>query len=146
MSYSHDFNTYLEAMEGLNTKTLTRRSEAEVIIANAINDRPIANFLSQNLKPADDGLGFEWRINVAAIAANMDNIIGFPTFRANMAYRAPSLFIVGGASNHVQPSHMADIKRLFPYAKMKVIANAGHWVHAEKPAEVTEALCVFLGG
>jgi len=142
--YDHTFDAHLGAMADMNTKALTRRTDAEAIIANAINDRPTAQFLSRNLKPADDGHGLEWQINVAAIAANMDDIIDFPTSQANQAYEAPTLFLLGGTSNYVQSSHMGEIERLFPNAKTEVIPGAGHWLHAEKPAEVTAALRTFL--
>ena len=143
-SYDHTFDAHLEAMAGMDTKALARRTDAESIIANAIDDRPVAQFLSQNLKPALDGHGFEWQINVAAIAANMDDIIGFPASQANQTYDAPTLFLVGGASNHVQPFHMGEIERLFPNAKTEVISDAGHWLHVERPKEVTTALRAFL--
>ena len=142
--YEHTFAAHLDAMADMNTKALTRRTDAEAIIANAIDDRPTAQFLSRHLKRADDGHGLEWQINVAAIAANMDDIIDFPTSQANQAYEAPTLFLLGGTSNYVQSSHMGEIERLFPNAKTEVIPGAGHWLHAEKPAEVTAALRTFL--
>ena len=37
-----------------------------------------------------------------------------------------------------------EIERLFPNATTEVIPSAGHWVHADKPAEVTTALHAFL--
>ena len=98
----------------------------------------------QRTKRADDGHGLEWRINIAAIAANIDDIIDFPTSQANQAYEAPTLFLLGGTSKYVQSSHMGEIERLFPNANTEVIPGAGHWLHAEKPAEVTTALRTFL--
>lgn len=144
--YDHAFDAYLDAMLTMDTRALTRRAEAEAILAAAIGDRAIARFLSRNLKPADDGQGFRWRINVAAIAANMDAITGFPAFEADRAYEGPALFLSGGASDYVQPFHMGEIERLFPNAETEIIPGAGHWAHAEKPAEVTAALRDFLAG
>ena len=143
VQYDHNFDTHLDAMVNMDTKALTRRSDAEAIIANAINDGPIAQFLSRNLKPASDGCDFEWQINVTSIAANIDDISGFPEAHANQSYEAPTLFLLGGDSNHVQSSHIVEIERLFPNAKTEVIPGASHWLHAEKPAEVTAALRAF---
>ena len=142
--YDHSFDAHLNVMADINTKAFTRRTDAEGIIANAIDDRPTAQFISRNLKRADNGHGLEWQINIAAIVANIDDIIDFPTFQANHAYEAPTLFLLGGTSNYVQSSHMGEIERLFPNAKTEVIPGAGHWLHAEKPAEVTAALRTFL--
>jgi pimeloyl-ACP methyl ester carboxylesterase len=40
--------------------------------------------------------------------------------------------------------HRAGIERLFPRAEFEVIEEAGHWVHAERPADFLEALERFL--
>ena len=143
-TYNHDFGSHLDTMASMDTRALARRTDAESIIANAVDNRHIAQFLSRNLKPADDGHGFVWQINVAAIAANMDNIVGFPVLQTNQACLAPALFLLGGESNYVQPFHIIEIERLFPNATIEVISSAGHWVHADKPAEVTTALHAFL--
>ena len=34
------------------------------------------------------------------------------------------------------PEHQAAVKRQFPHAKAHVLANTGHWLHAERPTEV----------
>ena len=143
--YDHAFDDHLDAMLRMNTADLARRADAETILADAINDQQVAQFLSRNLKPADGG-GFTWQINVQAISANMDDITDFPVFEADQAYEGPTMFLSGGASDYVQPFHMSEIDRLFPDARTEVISGAGHWVHAEKPAEVTAALRTFLDG
>ena len=137
-----------ESVAGLWPLAVEGEAEAQPWVRQAgliaIDDRPVAQFLSRNLKPADDGHGFEWQINVAAIAANINDIIGFPETQINQAYNAPTLFLLGGASNHVQSFHMGEIERLFPNAMTEIISDAGHWLHVEKPTEVTTALRVFL--
>lgn len=142
--YDHDFTAHLGAMMALDTKSLTRRSEAEVVIGDAVGDKHLGQFLSRNLKQAEDGNGFDWQINVAAIAANIDDILDFPIFEADDAYEAPALFLAGGTSDYIQSFHQAEIERLFPSADTQIIDDAGHWVHAEKPGDVVGALKGFL--
>jgi len=142
--YDHDFEPHLAAMANLDTGALSRRAEAEAALLAAVGDVHLAQFLSRNLRPADDGVGFQWRINVSAIARNMDDILDFPIYEADQAYEGPALFLSGGASDYVQSFHQAEIERLFPNAETEIIAGAGHWVHAERPKEVTEALRNFL--
>ena len=144
VAYNHDFEPHLEAMANLNVGGLNRRAEAEAALLEAVGDTHLAQFLSRNLKPADNGAGFEWLINITAIARHMDDILDFPVYEADQAYEGPSLFLAGGASDYVQPYHQAEIERLFPNAETEIIADAGHWAHAEKPAEVTAALVRFL--
>jgi len=44
------------------------------------------------------------------------------------------LFIKGELSDYILPSASEATRALFPRARLKVIAGAGHWLHAEKPA------------
>ena len=142
--YDHDFDAHLEAMANMNTGALTRRAEAEAVLLDAVGDIHIASFLARNLKPAEHGEGFEWLINVTAIATHMDEILDFPIFEADDAYEAPALFLAGGTSDYIQSFHQAEIERLFPNADTQIIDDAGHRVHAEKPGEVVGALKGFL--
>lgn len=144
--YDHDFEPHLEAMANLNVGALMRRAEAEAAMLEAVGDAHLAQFLSRNLKPAESGGGFEWRLNVTAIAKNMEEILDFPIFEADQAYEAPALFLSGEKSDYVRPYHGAEIERLFPEARMQDIEGAGHWVHADKPTEVAAALRAFLAG
>ena len=74
------------------------------------------------------------------------DIINFPIekFESKVSYDGPSLFI-GGADSEYLPVHQhPDILELFPRAEFAYIADAGHWVHAQKPAEFVELLVKFL--
>ena len=72
----------------------------------------------------------------------MDEIMEFPVF--HNSYNGPTLFIAGGNSKYISEEEMSEIKRLFPKSAVETIAGAGHWVHAEKPAETVNAIVNFL--
>ena len=74
----------------------------------------------------------------------MDTLTGFPDQPAGTIYTGPSIFVVGAKSDYVQPDHHATIRRLFPEASILLIADAGHWLHAEKPAEFFDLVSKFL--
>ena len=67
----------------------------------------------------------------------------FPAAPA-MPYRGPTLFLAGGRSDYVGAEHRPLIAQLFPAATYAVIEEAGHWVHAERPAEFLAELRAFL--
>ena len=96
----------------------------------------------QNLVRSDERL--KWRINLAAIADGMDDIMGFIDVGYGHSYGGPTLFVAGGNSNHVQPRDHALVKTLFPKARIEIIAGAGHWLHAEKPGPFLNLLKDFL--
>jgi esterase len=140
VAYRHSFAGYIEALSRIDLSALRRRSEADQALAEAIPDPGIRSFLLQNLVQSD--ARFSWRINLAALADNMSDLMGFPIEPA-AAYRGPTLFLAGGRSDYIGPEHDALIAQLFPQARHAVIEDAGHWVHAERPAEFLAQLQAF---
>ena len=59
-------------------------------------------------------------------------------------FAARSLFVRGGASDYVEDSDLPAIRALFPAAELVTIEGAGHWVHAEKPDALADAVIDFL--
>ena len=56
-----------------------------------------------------------------------------------------ALFIRGGNSPYIElAEHYAAIQAQFPHAKIEEVADAGHWLHAEKTAEVLALMTEFL--
>jgi pimeloyl-ACP methyl ester carboxylesterase len=142
VAYAHSFGPFVEAMRQVDLAAVQRRSDADLQLLDAVPDAVLRNFLLQNLVKAH--AGFAWRVNLEALAANMDELLGFPTSAADAAYGGPTLFIAGGRSNYVRAEHRPLIERLFPSAEHAVIAGAGHWLHAERPAEFLAHVRRFL--
>lgn len=104
----------------------------------------VANLMNTNLiyiSPESDKV--TWRCNVKAIRNNYDKIIDFEP-ESNLHYTGPIKVIVGEKS-YIFP---IDIyQKVFPKLHEKdfsVVPGAGHWVHADKPNEVTESIAHFL--
>jgi len=62
---------------------------------------------------------------------------------AGTLFGGPSMFVVGTKSVYVQPDYHATIRRLFSEASILMIADAGHWLHTEKPAEFSTSFQNF---
>ncbi len=129
VAYSHTQMPMIDAMRAVDLSRITRRAEADAQLAAYIPEAPLRAFLLQSLDLTDGAA--RWRLNLDALASGMDATIGFPTLTGQ--YAGPALFVTGGASDYVQPSHHAPISGLFPAATFHSIPNAGHWVHAEAP-------------
>jgi esterase len=142
VAYAHTFAPLIEAMRQVDLAAVTRRSDAELQLQGAVPDVAMRNFVLQNLVKTD--AGFVWRVNLEALAANMDELLGFPPPAPDAAYGGPTLFIAGGRSDYVRPQHRPLIERLFPNAEHVVIPDAGHWLHAERPAEFLAHVRRFL--
>lgn len=143
VTYRRGFNAHVEAMRGLDLAGISRRSEADVLLAEQIADARVRGFLLQNLVSSEDGLA--WRVPLQALAVNMPELVGFPESAEAEQYGGPTLFVAGGLSDYVRPEHHAAIMRLFPNAQLAAIPDAGHWVHAEAPEQFLEVVGAFLG-
>jgi esterase len=143
VAYGHSFAPFVEAMQAVDLAAVQRRADADLQLERAIGDAAIRNFLLQNLVKTD--ARFAWRVNLEALAANMPDLVGFPTPSAGAAYHGPALFVAGSRSPYIKAEHRGLIARLFPHAEHAVIEGAGHWVHAERPAAFLEQVRRFLG-
>ncbi len=130
VQYAHTHAPYVAAMKAADLDRCARRGEVEQQLTAAAPEPGLRSFLLQNL--VQENGRFRWRVNLDAIAANMDALIGFPDL-GERRYAGPALFIGGAKSDYVTPARIPAITRRFPAATVEMVADAGHWVHAEKP-------------
>ncbi|XP_059549438.1 protein ABHD11 isoform X2 [Myotis daubentonii] len=103
-------------------------------------DMAVRQFLLTNLVEVDGR--FVWRVNLDALAQHVDEILAFPPRQES--YPGPTLFLLGGNSEFVPPSHHPEIRRLFPVAQIQTVPDAGHWIHADRPQDFMAAIRGFL--
>ena len=142
VTYGHSFTDYIGAMRALDLSVLSRRSEADAALKTAIPELGVRSFILQNLESRDGALA--WRLNLTALADNMDSLIGFPDDLPGQSYDGPSLFLHGGKSDYVGPHNQAEVKARFPAAEITGVPDAGHWVHAEQPEAFLAQVTPFL--
>ena len=142
MAYGHSHLGFVQAMRAMDLSAVTRRSQADPMLAQAIPEPAIRSFVLQNLL-IEDGTA-RWRLNLPALEAGMDRLIGWPDMLNAKAYGGPTLFLHGGASDYVPETIKPHAGMLFPSADFHVIPGAGHWLHAENPAAFGAAAGDFL--
>ncbi len=142
VAYGHTQIDNIKAMQALPLDRITRRSEADALLQASVPEPAVRAFLLSSLQMGPEGS--RWLLNLEALAANMDAIIGFPAVSGR--FDGPAHFIHGGASDYVKPEYHARIRELFPRADFHEIAGAGHWLHAEKPREFIAVVERLLGG
>jgi pimeloyl-ACP methyl ester carboxylesterase len=120
---------------------LSSRQDAENAMMQHIDDAGVRQFLLKNLYRTDEG-GFDWRVNLDVIEAGIEEV--GKAFESANKVKVPTLFIRGGNSRYIQERDEADIQQLFESAEIQTIENAGHWVHAEQPQAVYQAIISFL--
>ena len=142
VAYHHSNAAEIDAMAALPLDQIGTRGGADQILSAAIENPGLRAFLLTNLGRGPDG--FEWRINLAGLKAQLADLHGFPIAPGERAYEGPTLFIAGAASNYIQADHGPAMDGFFPHQSTSVIDGAGHWVHADDPAALLNAVQKFL--
>lgn len=142
VSYQHSFDQILLGLKSIPLDWVNSRSDADEFLSEYLDEKPLRQFLLQNLVIQDGNAG--WRINLAAIEKALPQILSFPDTGSVSPNDLPALFIAGGQSDYVLPEHVEVIEQLFPSARIENIHNAGHWLHAEQPDEFARVVKAFL--
>lgn len=140
--YAHDFEPVLAAFRAVDLTQIRSRADADAQMAAVVTGPGIRAFLLQNLVKGADG--WTWRANLDALAANQRQITGFPRQPEGAEYAGPTSFIYGEQSDYVSPAHEPEIRRLFPRLSLCPVADAGHWVYADRPEGFQLCLDAFL--
>ena len=141
-AYGHTQTALIDAMEGMDLTGLRLRSEADARLAAAIDEPGVRAFLLQSLDLKSDPP--RWKYNLTALRDQMPLLIGWPD-APKATYDGPALFLAGAESDYCREPQLEAIRAYFPQAKMRYFAGAGHWLHADRPAEVAEAVAAFFG-
>jgi pimeloyl-ACP methyl ester carboxylesterase len=140
-----EFAGFIEAMRGIDLSGLSRRDDADELLAPAVPDPGVRGFLLQNLRR--DGDGWRWQANLELLGRDLGEIGGWP--EEDLADAAPYdgrvLWLAGADSRYVRDEHAPAMERLFPRVRRVTVKNAGHWVHSEQPEVFVEVLRRFLG-
>jgi esterase len=139
--YQEPFLEYIEAMQEAVRSGARRKAEIDEALASVVPDAATRLFLMQNLEERRGKLG--WRINLDAIAANMDTLLGFPDVSA-LEYDGRALFVSGARSDYIGQTYHGQIYQLFPQAEFAVIGDAGHYPHVEQPEQFASRITGFL--
>ena len=118
--YEHSQISNVEVMKCIPIDQLTRRSEADEMMAERIPEPGVRAFLLQSLILSPDGN--RWALNLDALEANMADIVGFPEVSGR--FTGPALFLRGGKSPYVREAHRPRIESLFPNACLLYTSDA----------------------
>ncbi len=139
-AYEASHNDLIDALHSLDLSLIKKRSDAEEMLEKSIKELSTRQFLLKNLTRETDG--YVWKMNLPAITANYDAIIG--NVDDDKTFLGPTLFIKGEKSNYISKEDEFNISRKFPNSKIISIANAGHWVHADAPKDFFAEAMKFL--
>jgi esterase len=139
-AYPIHHDAILEGLKAIPLDTVPSRNEADRILGQYVPEPEVRQFLLKNLARKQEG-GFEWKINVNAIDANIEALGAGLVYPGK--YEGPSFFIKGGKSNYYSEGDETLIKSIFTKAEF-VTLDTGHWVQAENPDEFARVVLNYL--
>lgn len=139
IQYHENHHTEIfKALFAVQQAQVFSRNEAAKIMHDYIQEEMVIQFL---LKSFNKG---QWLFNMQALFDHYAKIIAWEKIQTN---KIPALFLKGGHSPYIaRPEHFEAIQEHFSHAKIEVIEQAGHWLHAEKTADVLQHIQSFIEG
>ncbi len=129
------------ALLSLDLAAYTARKQIEAALAPEIPDLALRQFLLKNVTRNANG-AFEWQLNLPALHENYAKLLA--ALSVDRTCDRPALFVRGEKSDYIQSQDEPLIYRLFPQAKIRTLANAGHWLHADVPETFVRIVQEFL--
>lgn len=141
-AYQPQHNQVLEGLNAVNFSTITTRKQAEEALGMHISDFGTKQFLLKNIYWKDtESNAMDWRFNLQTITKNYENVsVEVPFFKST----TPTLVIAGQKSDYISVNDIIDFENRFSNIRFATIANAGHWVHAEKPQDFFNEVINFI--
>ncbi|MGD8588949.1 MAG: alpha/beta fold hydrolase [Chromatiales bacterium] len=141
VDYAHRFESIFSGLQAIDLIGLADRQAADRQLSAYVEDRQIRGYLLQNLVKQSDG--WVWRLNLPVLKREIAILASFPPLDGK-SFPGDALFIYGGNSDYVQGDYFPAIRSSFPFARMRSLAGAGHWVYADQPEGFIQALDAFL--
>jgi esterase len=120
------------------------RENAKSFFAETFRDDPMTGgFLHANLEQAADGT-LDWRFHAPGMIETVETGRATDAMREFTELKAPTLLVRGSRSKEFPAGEAKVMAAARANVELVTIEGAGHYVHAEKPAEFNRALAQFL--
>ncbi len=135
----------LNSMLGLDLKQFQKREEINKALLEILPEERTRQLIMKNIKRNKDH-SFSWKLNLSVINSEILNIMqGFSDNEIREGIIGfPVLFVQGEKSEYIQKTDKKRINKIFPFAEIKTISNVGHWIHSEKPQQLSNIVLQFL--
>ena len=137
---------FFETIEKIDLRNMETRKEIENEIKKITSDQQIINSILKNLRYSEKK--FEWKINVAALKTHQNHLLSQINFdnlsKSPAKTNYPVLFIKGSESDYITDYEFNKTYNIYQKAKLETIIGTTHWLHFEKPDELSQLVTNFL--
>lgn len=136
--HHHDI---LQALNSVDFNIQNSRKLVEEKIMELIPEAGIRQFLLKSTYWREKGK-LAFRFNLKSLTEN-NNEVGeaLPSFTV---FEGETLFLKGENSGYISVNEESLINAHFPNSTIKIVANAGHWLHAENPKDFYKRVIDFV--
>ena len=136
--HHHDI---LDALNSIDFSIHTSRKLVDEKLVEKIREIGVRQFLLKSVYWKEKGQ-LDFRFNLQSLTENNDEVgVALPSFTI---FEGKTLFLKGENSGYISSDEEPIINAHFPNHKIVSIKNAGHWLHAENPADFLNEVKVFL--
>ncbi|NNC70082.1 MAG: alpha/beta fold hydrolase [Flavobacteriaceae bacterium] len=139
--YSAHHHDILEGLNAVDFSQMNSRKEIDDVLSNYISESGIRQFLMKNVYRMTKDK-FEFRFNLNSLTSNYDEV--GVALSPLAKFNGDSLFLRGEKSGYINDEDINLIKIHFPNSEIVTVKNAGHWLHAENPADFNDEVVSFL--
>lgn len=139
--YFNGHREIFEALRSVDLSKVSRRRDAGEQLKALIEDSGIRQFLLKNLERTGNGK-YIWKMNLPVIEREYTHLM--EPVHGDRSFSGPVLFIKAGNTDYILEKELDSYKTIFPGARLEVMKNTGHWVHAEAPQRFLEIAGSFL--
>ena len=135
---------HTEIISTLNSVDLSQvesRSDVDSLLQAGIKEFGVRQFLLKGLG-RNEAKNFAWKFNLKVLSEKYEEVLA--PIELTYPFEGPTLFIHGGKSQYVLEEDKENIHDYFPSVVFDKISSAGHWLHAEAPAEFITKVRDFL--
>lgn len=140
VQYGHRHTDVFAGLMGVDLDVLASRVDAEQVLAEHIEEKPVRSFLLKNLQKRQDGK-YQWRMNLQGLYDCYPSLV-----KANRigTWQGETLFLKAENSDYILAEHRDEILSRFPKTELKIVSGTGHWLHAEKPELIARMVNRFF--
>ncbi|KAJ9099782.1 hypothetical protein QFC21_003780 [Naganishia friedmannii] len=159
---SPEFASYAQGMQEIEDAKVRTKAEGDKVLQGYEKSLPTRQFLLTNAITDPTSQTIRFRIPLDIIRESIPQIGEFPysppaasasesegeapnaiSQHPTTTWSGPTLFIKGARSAYINHRNIPACRAFFPRMEMETL-DAGHWVHAERPAEFVDAVEKFL--
>lgn len=140
-AYAPRHESVFRGLLNLPLSQMKSRREADQWLQQDVPQDEVRGFLLKSLCRQEGG-SWRWRFNLPVLFASYRHLLS--ALPLGTPVHCPTLFIRGALSDYLDPDRPDPWLEAFVRRDFFTVPEAGHWVHADRPAIFLQAIESFL--